>query len=316
MKTAIFGIAVMVALASSLEGQAVPAPDVTGTSLSPVKTEAEGATRTDCKFNHLAFFPATAFLLAPDGKFVYVCSQEGVIQKVSLPDFTEERRLATARSLGPMSLSREGLVLLTGQKKEGLGSDPQLWILDPDSLVVRKTLKTEVATALASSPDSGMAVSAAGIPKGADSRLLVTDLKSEKAPREISNLKLMKESAHLKKTKLGALVPPNWGELKFSPGSKYLFHRGNSSLCRLEFKGGDVAYEEVGPPMAFIGSFTISFDAKLVAVTAGKGMLPKDHPKPGEMGVYVYSVDNLQKPAVSIPNAEFLAFGKDNSLIV
>jgi hypothetical protein len=313
----ILGMFLLCSLAGSLAAQA-PTPEVTGKPLAKTKTEVEGATKTVCKIDPLGAFPCPGMLMPPDGKNVFLFTREGVIQKISLSEFTEERRLTTGRNLGPLALCQDGLVVMNGQKNAGLDFDPQLWIIDLETLTLQKSVKTEASSSLSALPDSKIVVTANPIAKAGDYHLLITDLKTEKAPKEISASRLNKEAmAHLKKTKMSSFVPREWGELKLSAGAKYLFNRtGAGVLSRLEFKGGDPAYEEVGPLLSFVGPYAISADAKWVAVTVRKGPAPKDHPDPGEFGVYAYKIDNLQKPAASVPNAEFLAFGADNRLIV
>jgi hypothetical protein len=297
-----------------LQEAGVPAPEITGKPLSVSKTDFEGATRTEHASGPIMLYPPTSIQVTPDGKSLYIPTQDGVLRKISLPEFKEESRLTMTRSLGSLVLSQEGLVLMTSSKKGD--ADTQFWVIDPDTLKVRKTIATDNAGWVAATPGSSLVVSSTKSDKPGDWRLLVTDLKTEKS-HAFSGMKLAKDAlAQLKKAKMPDKPPTGWLALQLTPDARYIFNCPSvQGLSRLRLNGSVVAYEEVGPMLEFAASYAISPDSKLIALTAKKGLSAKDHPDRGDFGIYVYKLENLQKPILTVPNAEFLGFGKEARIL-
>ncbi len=304
---------------SKVWAQAVPKPQETGTQLQWVREEVQGETiiqltmegliPSDCK-NTLCSMTMDCFYFVTDG---------GLLRKIALPSYKEERQLEFKRSIGSLWLSREGLVLITGDPK-AVTRDTQLWLIDPVTLAVKRILPAEGVVSGATTPGWSYMLTISGTkgdPSGTE-KLCLFDLKTGKIARQYSLADIAKEAAgRIEKIKLLGSLASQGNDLKVSPDGKYLFTRPrDGSLCRFQIRGVELTYEEMGPNFLGECDFSFSADSMFVAISAMKGSAAKDHPDPGQCGVYIYKIENLQRPVVSLPDMDFLGFGKDNRFLV
>lgn len=292
----------LVAIASAALAQGVPAPEVTGTALPVEKKEFDGAVRRECTIEKLGFVLLHPVQVSPDADFVYVPTTENVLQKLSLPDFKEERRLTLTRAATLLVWTKEGLVWQTGTRGKQ-EYDTQFWVIDPETLTVRKTLPAAHATVMAGTATSSTLLSQPSANRPGGVPMHLTDLKSDKPAKAVlGSPGAGKPKANFQMT--------GWPDPKLTPDAKYLFIRpSNGPLTRMAVKPNDLVMEESGTLGWMAGAYGFSQDSKLVGYTI-------ENASKQELTAFVCKVDNLQKPVFSFPNAEFAGFGKNNQAFV
>jgi hypothetical protein len=312
------GLWLQTCLGSQAWAQGTPKPEETGRQLLWSKETAAGETQIQVTMEGVIPPNCKNSRCSKNLDFLYFATDGGVLQKLALPSMKEERHLEFKRSIGSLWISHEGLVLMTGYP-DALTRDTQLWLIDPATLAVKKTVPAEGMVTGATTPGWAYMLTMSGTkgdPSGKE-RLGFVDLKTGQKVREHTIEDLAKEAADgIEKEKLVGSLTTQGDDLQISPDGKYLFARTKAgALCRFQIKGVELTCEEMGPTFLGSGDYGFSADSQLVAISARKGSAAKDHPDPGECGIYIYKIDDLKKPIVSLRNADFLGFGKDNRLM-
>jgi hypothetical protein len=206
-----------------------------------------------------------------DGRSFFVLDEAGVLRRISLKDFREERRLEVNRPCTCLSVSKAGLLVTVVDLQE-------VWVIDPTSLQVTQRVTAPAASRVVSSPRLDVAVAA-----GARTGLAVLDLVNGRPAHEFPTL----PSAY-------AVV---------SADGKYVFAEGGiEQLYRIRINGQDLAEEQcsdrLGPKARAIH---VSSDGKYVCLPSEAGNLPIPA-APGKLGyaTHIFPVDDLKKPAWTV----------------
>ncbi|MBI2901238.1 MAG: trypsin-like peptidase domain-containing protein [Planctomycetes bacterium] len=279
-------------------------PVETGELLAGEKKTVVDATATRIKLDGKTVIPNLRW--SGDGKFVFVLEQNGVVRKIAVPEFKEERQFRIGRRCGWIDRSKEGLLVLVTDLQE-------LWVLDDGTLSVKKKIAVGTASLVVSSPALSAAFAA-----GARDTLSAVDVKAGKVAKEHSAYKISKEQGKRIRKHTEGVVLSEFGLPAVTPDGKYLFCVGFECLHRFKIgsNGLDLTYEEMGPR---IGQnpwrIEISADSKYVCLPSGGGNYNvSDHPKIGSYGTYIYKVTDLLMPVISISSGAYprtLAFDKD-----
>lgn len=102
-----------------------------------------------------------------DGNSLYLQEKEGLLRRVSYPDFTEQLTLKLPSTCSSLGLSAEGLCVLV----DGL---QELWLLDPKTFETKQRIPVASAKKFGTSPGSKFAFVSGGRSGG---NLIVLDLK-------------------------------------------------------------------------------------------------------------------------------------------
>ena len=96
-------------------------------------------------------------IFSPDGKWLFVVDAENVLHKIGTEDLVEQATLKVGGACGDLCVSQAGL--LAAARDAG-----QLWIIDPDSLAVRRAIALPGAMRVACSPRGNLALAVYRVP--------------------------------------------------------------------------------------------------------------------------------------------------------
>ena len=202
-----------------------------------------------------------------EGKAFFVLDSNGLLKKVSFPDFKVLKTKDFERKCAWMALSSEGLLITAPEPKE-------VWILDTDSLEVKRKMEVPGLLRAVGAPASAVGVASNG------KALFVLPLKKGKPIPVIAAKDFLSA---------GFTNPV------MSPNGEYVFAQGGiEQLFRYRFVKGRLKFEEKSDRIAQgrIGSgIQVSPDSTRVCLPCGGGNYGA---KPA-YSTYVYSVKSFKK---------------------
>jgi hypothetical protein len=185
------------------------------------------------------------------GSSFFALNSDGELKLISVPDFKVLKTKDFERKLAWMSMSAEGLLLTA--------PDPQeIWVVDPESLAIKKKIEVPNLTRAASAP--GLSVAFACDKDYYNRKLYIADLKKGKVVK--------------------FALPPDtprgigFANPQVSPDGRFLFTNGPTGrLERFAFKDGKLKLQESSPQLSANGehNIQISSDSKLVCCPVGTG---------------------------------------------
>ena len=209
-----------------------------------------------------------------NGQAFFALSGTGILRRMDLKG-VEERRLELGRACSCLAMSAEGLIVTVPQLQEA-------WVIDADTLEVKKRVPAPGAVQVVSSPRLSIAIASriSNEPwKGMDLQLMILDLvKGEPV-------------AHYDRPGKFAAV---------SPDGKFLFTQSGEQLQRFRIEGQKLIEEETSQPIALRQGLgiVISPDSKHVCLVSHMG----NHTVPGfGKSTYVFTLNKLQAPAFWVP---------------
>jgi WD40 repeat protein len=211
-----------------------------------------------------------------DGRSFFALDAVGVLRRIALEDFREERRLVINSACAWLSASKAGLLVSVSDLQEA-------WVIDPASLQVTRRVAAPGAWRVVSSPRLDVAV-AAGPRRG----LTAIDLLNDRPPREFPNLP-------------SALAV-------VSPDGKYVFAEGGvDQLFRIRIDGQDLTEEQSTERLAQKGQgIHVSPDGRYVCLPSQNGNQPVPAgPGATALATHIFSVDDLKKPAWTIVSGPY-----------
>lgn len=217
---------------------------------------------------------------AADGKSLYCVERSGVVRRIALNGLKEEARLDIGRTCYNLALSSEGPVVAV---LEGAG---EVWLLDAQSLKVKRRVAIATLTRVTAAPS--LAVAFAVSMGAASEQVNVIDLKEGKVLKRIHK--------------------PDAGEAGFSkaiatPDGKYLFGVNNGILHRFRVENDQLIFEESGPKPNTVrtSSQPLCTDGRYVFMP-----MPPTPTAARTATIPLYEVSNLQKPVVTLELGPFL----------
>lgn len=233
-------------------------------------------------------------LWSEDGKALFVLEQQGMLHKIMVPEYKETVTLSLGQESKHIALSREGLVV-------GLTKLQELWVINPDTLAVKKRIRVPALSGLAATPSSSQVYATFG----AD-MLSVLDLVSGQSLSQYraSNF-VAYETINGVRQKYSLME--NFRFPTVTPDGKYFLCESYDCLHRLRINGKELVYDELGPEIGQNPQrIEISSDGNYVALTDGGGnAVAEDHPNLGPYTTYVYKVTALEKPVISIKSGAY-----------
>jgi serine protease Do len=213
-------------------------------------------------------------LWSTDGKSFYALERTGILHRISLPDFKDVRVLTTGKQCEYITLSKEGLVL-------GMPQSQEVWLVDAQTLAVKKRIAVAGLTGLASAPAISVAFATQ-----AGSNVSIIDLTAGKVDRQIRS------------------------ESRFptvTPDGQYFLCENEERLHRLAISGKNLIQEQSGPRIGQNPQrIEVSADSNYVALPSGGGNYNvDDHPPTGPYSTYVYKVTDLSKPVIAIKSGAY-----------
>lgn len=235
---------------------------------------------------------------SPDGKHLYVLSNDGVLRKISYPTLEQELVLETGGAVGWLQWSKLGLLVGI----EGIG---QIWVVDGTTLAVKKRIGA--ARTGEFSFTSSLQSSAVYVSDDDSQRLIMIDLETGEPVKEFSARDLdEKYRAKIKKHPDSVAL----SDLRFptlTPDGKHLFCEGFECLHRFKVSGNDLIYEEMGPRIGSnVQRIFVDPSSQYVAMPAGGGNeRPSGHPEAGSYVTYVYKVSDLGRPVITLAGGAY-----------
>jgi hypothetical protein len=234
---------------------------------------------------------------AADGKSFYTLDPRGVVRRISAAALKEEATADLALPTSALALSAEGLLVLSP-------TSGRVVVLDPASLKTRGRIEGVFGDLIVSTPALSLAISGS---KGVSAPLTLIDVKGSKATPLTGN-------------DLGQPQLSVFDSLALTPDGKYLFAGTGATFHRFRLADGKLKHEESSHGIRnTAGSFEgLYCDDGLVSYPCGGGNnSAPDHPQ-GQRLIFVYSVENIRKPAVTLRDtgAHPMAFDHAHERIV
>ncbi len=222
-----------------------------------------------------------------DGNSLYLLEKEGLLRKVSYPDFTEQLTLKFPSTCSSLSLSSEGLCVLA----DGL---QELWLLDPESFETKQRIPVASAKKVATSPESKFAFVSEG---RSDRKLIVLDLNEGEPVQQYSTSDFRDHI--VRKHERGSPIH-SFGMPAVSPDGRYLFCVALECLHKFRIDGSELEYLEVG---ARIGSnarrIEISPDSNYVSLPSGGGNTGRGYT------TLVFRTSDILEPVIKIESGAY-----------
>jgi len=242
-------------------------------------------------------------LWSKDGRFLYLLESTGALRKISVPEWKEEKVLQTRQVGRYLAQSAQGLLV-------GLPAVGKIWVVDPDSLAVKKQIPMPTFSALTAAPSSDYAY--AILQSGSGYDLAVIDVAKGEVVKTYNAREVQREQGEQIKKNPRSVVLVNFGHVKMTPDGTYLFVESFECLHRFRVEGANLLYEEIG---ARIGSnvrtIEVSPDSRYVAMPSGGG-------NGSGYGTFIYRIGDLSQPAVTVAGGAYpqtLAFDKAAGLL-
>lgn len=219
---------------------------------------------------------ARSVLWTSSGDGFYVLMTSGALMRVD----PRGLRIARQAKLNEEAqwLSRSALGLLVT-----LPAREQVWLLDPDSLEVKKRYSVLAVKRALSSPGLSLAIAAGGPENETGS---VLDLKSGQVVRQYHGQDLK--------------PPTDFGTGVVTPDGKYLFTQSQGQLGRFRIQGTSLTYEDTSAKSNAAGQVAVSADSRHVALLSAGGAAGGEELPSGSSATPVYTVTDLHKPAMTL----------------
>jgi hypothetical protein len=220
-----------------------------------------------------------------DAKAVVFLQKDGLLRRVRLPDFVEERQVRIDSPCGSLSASKEGLVAaVTGLQ--------ELWLFDETTLDLKRHVTAPSVGRAVSGPGSNIAIANTG-----SGGITIINLATGQTLNQLTARDLQEQRGP------GARANLRFNLFAMSPDGKYFFTEGDECIHRLRVEGKRLIYEEGGPrigsnPQALI----VSPDGRYVCLPSGGG---NGRQNGTPYNTFVYPVTDLQKPVIVISSGAY-----------
>jgi hypothetical protein len=231
-----------------------------------------------------------------------------VVRKITVATWKEERRLWVGEEVGGLAMYKSGLVVTVPGKR-------QVWMLNEGNLEVEKQINVpSTCRAIAATPHGTMAFAMGGTPP---TIIECVDLDAKFARRTYEMLEVMKtESDPAKVRRHPAGRQPSTCELPtVTDDGKFLLTVSGDTVHKFAIREAHLDYTECGARMGKVDRIVVSADSKLIALPSVTPV-PVGHPPIEGSGVWVFEVENLQKPVQSIADCRAFAFARQSGKVI
>ncbi len=233
-------------------------------------------------------------LWSGDGKKLFLLNKSGMLRRIAVPEFKEEKTLNLAQTCSALALSQLGLVV-------GLPQIHQVWLIDANTFAVLKRIPAAGVDSLASAPALTTAYATN------KEMLTIIDLAEGKAAAQLSPRAASRLTAGPLKKSPDATPLFNFRLPAVTPDGKYFFCVGDESyhdvfgsLHRFRINQNTLIYEEVGPTIGKNPQrIEVSDDSSYVSMPSGGGNTDRGYT------THVYAVGDLTKPVVSLESGAY-----------
>ena len=258
----------------------------TGESVALASSQVLGAKVTTLKLDRERITEPPCF--SADGQFLYVLESPGLLRKIRVEDWTEERRFLVDQPVKKLGLSKSGPVLLV-QDRPGAGPFPknQVWLFDPITLQLAKRFAVPQATTLTASP----AIDEVFVTSGRD--LLAVNVRtSVLAPISLSQVYEEQSSRIKNPSKVSRAI--GFGKSVLTRDGRFLVVI-EESLHRFRVEGAKLFYEEISPVIGADQQLaSISGDSRYVLASVRNASKYKGQPP------YAFDLKDFQQSPVGL----------------
>jgi WD40 repeat protein len=235
---------------------------------------------------------------SPDGKYVCILSEDGVLRKVAYPSLQQELILEIGGKAGWMQLCKYGILV-------GVESLGQIWLIDGTTLEVKRQFAAPGVGWYGFT--SSLNSTAVYVSDDNAQKLIMIDIKTGTPVQEFSARALQSKFGNTIKKHPDSVVLTDMSFPTMSSDGKYFFCVGFECLHRFKVSGTDLIYEEMGPR---IGSnaqrIYVDPESRYVAMPSGGGNgQPEGHPNAGSYVTYVYRVSDLSRPVIALEGGAY-----------
>lgn len=246
---------------------------------------------------------APPFVITDAGTRLFVADRSGVIRKIILPAWKEERRLWIGKPVTGIAKGKEGILAAVPDKK-------QLLLVREDQLSVSyHWLFDEVNTVFA-----GTNSYFAWIPKstaGHPTDLQVIEQESHALQPTISGLSIMEaqKSQDAYKRNPGSRLMSTIENVTLAPKGDWIMATSSDCIFRMRPAGVKLWVEEASSPMGRLSHIAVSADGTLVAVASPlPENMPEGWPAMKAAGTLVFKSKDLSKPVAAIEGIDAWGF--------
>jgi hypothetical protein len=227
-------------------------------------TKVDDLTVTPIKLDTKLLLPCLSWADTKGSAF-FTADAHGVVQRISFPDLKLERVKDFERKCTGLAVSSEGVLL-------SFPDPQQVWLLDLQTLDVRKKIDVPGVKGVAATPASHVGVAAGD-------KIYAVDLKTG--------------AVHACTLPEDASIGVGFNGPVMTADGQYVFTTGLEAMCRFKVVAGKLRYEEISPRIAnghVAVGIQVSPDSKLVCLPSRNGnYVSKGY------GVYIYPVTTFKK---------------------
>ncbi len=209
---------------------------------------------------------APSALFSPDGKWLYLLGRKVGVLQIEMPSFRLVRTLPLPCEGGTLALSREGLVV-------GSGEEGTIWIVNPTSLRLVRSFKVDAAQLVTATPRSPLVFAGDG-----KSKLLSLDARSGDVVAYEGNS--FQFDAHADTNTDAKHQPLRIGDIGaplLAPDAKTLYCTSSGTIFKFTLQGRtlvpDSNSDQIGTAFnrGAPGSLALSPDGRYIALPAENG---------------------------------------------
>lgn len=246
---------------------------------------------------------APPFVLTDNGTKLFVADRSGVIRRIALPSWKEERRLWIGKPVTGIAKGKEGILAAVPDRK-------QLLLVKEDPLSVSYHWYFEEVAAVYAGPSSFFA----WIPKftaGRQTDLQVIEQESHALQPTLNGLAMMEEqkTQGAYKRNPGSRLMSTIENVTLAPKGDWVMATSSDCIFRMRPAGVKLMVEEASSPMGRLSHIAVSGDGTLVAVASPlPENMPEGWPAMKEAGTLVFKSKDLSKPVAAIEGIDAWGF--------
>lgn len=250
------------------------------------------------------------FFIGDNGTKLFLADRSGVIRKITLPTWKEERRLWIGKPVTGIARCKEGILATVPDKK-------QLLLVNADTLDVSYHWMFEEVPTVYAMPGGGHA----WIPKYTNGRptdLQVIEQVSHALQPTISSLALIQAHAAQGSYERnpGSRQLSTFENLTVSPKSDWLMLTSSDCVFRLRENGPGLLIEEAGAPMGKLTHIAVSPDSNQIAVASpAPENMPEGWPAMKKAGSLIFKSKDLSKPVAAVEGIDIWGFSKSSDRV-
>jgi len=258
-----------------LEKIELPEPTSPNTALEPNVRTQDGLTVTN--LNRLSGELVNDLIWSANGEAFFALTSNGVLRRVAKKGWIVERQIDLEHPCSSLAISATGLLI-------ALPNLQQVWVIDPDTLAVKKRIGSPGAYRVLSGPTLNFALTASKPTQGFPPRDVVVyvDLQKGQATFEYK-------------------APVQHANL--TPDGKYYFAQsGIEELWGFRVKDKSLNMESKSDRIAQNGQcICVSPDSKMVCLPSGGG----NYNAGSSYSTLVYQVDSLSRPVLTLESGAY-----------